>query len=357
MNYAVVPEGGRHRRKVRRRLALAVIVCGVALVAAGAFLVVPSMVDEQRLDSLADSVVTEGGDAASADVSAAASSSAVTDDGETTADATTEAASGDGSFGVDWAALKAINSDVVGWIQVPSESIDFPVMQTDNNEYYLHHDIYGVYGYAGVFLDHRADADGQAMVIYGHTRSSGGMFAPLGTAYEQGTFDGIGTVLWSTPTSGTLGFTPVCSLTVTPDYAGDQQFSFTASDEDVAAQVSAAESDLLKRHAAKHEHNVVVPVGATVPGNPSMQVSATDVTSGMSAYWQLTDDEVAQCEKAGKEAADDVPYQAYLAQLLADSSASRDDAAALMQSSHRTLILACCTWPFNSHRTLVVCVR
>ncbi len=63
------------------------------------------------------------------------------------------------------------NSDLVGWLTVPDTCIDFPVYQTDNNEYYLKHDNYGSYTkYGAIFLDEYCDYVGLSKntTLYGH---------------------------------------------------------------------------------------------------------------------------------------------------------------------------------------------
>ena len=39
---------------------------------------------------------------------------------------------------VDWASLKAVNQDVVGWVQIPNTVVNFPVYQGADNDEYLH---------------------------------------------------------------------------------------------------------------------------------------------------------------------------------------------------------------------------
>lgn len=76
------------------------------------------------------------------------------------------------------AELKAINSDVIGWIYLPSTNIDYPLMQGEDNSYYLTHTVRGEYSPAGsVFVDARGISEGNT-VIYGHNmgRSSDIMF-------------------------------------------------------------------------------------------------------------------------------------------------------------------------------------
>ena len=40
---------------------------------------------------------------------------------------------------VDWAALKEMNPDIVGWLQIPGTIVNYPVFKSSDNDYYLHH--------------------------------------------------------------------------------------------------------------------------------------------------------------------------------------------------------------------------
>ena len=40
---------------------------------------------------------------------------------------------------IDFAGLKAVNPDVIAWIQIPALDISYPVVQGKDNAYYLHH--------------------------------------------------------------------------------------------------------------------------------------------------------------------------------------------------------------------------
>lgn len=83
---------------------------------------------------------------------------------------------------IDFDTLYAINKDTAGWITACGETIDGPVVQTDNNDYYLEHRFDGSYGSVGCFF---ADANGgpafvsPLTIIYGHNRKDGSMFHPL----------------------------------------------------------------------------------------------------------------------------------------------------------------------------------
>lgn len=78
--------------------------------------------------------------------------------------------------------LLSINKDVVGWLIVNNTKINYPVVQTNDNEYYLSHDIYSNQIRTGwVFMDYRNNSDtlDKNTIIYGHNLKSGYMFGEL----------------------------------------------------------------------------------------------------------------------------------------------------------------------------------
>ena len=83
---------------------------------------------------------------------------------------------------VDFEKLKNINSDAVGYIEVPNTNISYPVVQAKNNDYYLTYNFKKEYNSAGwIFMDYRNDLDGndKNIIIYGHNRRDGSMFGSL----------------------------------------------------------------------------------------------------------------------------------------------------------------------------------
>ena len=83
---------------------------------------------------------------------------------------------------IDFKKLQEINSDVRAWITVENTNINYPILQTNNNEYYLKHDINKKYSSCGsIFLDCDSDASftKKNIVIYGHNLLNGKMFAEL----------------------------------------------------------------------------------------------------------------------------------------------------------------------------------
>ncbi len=76
--------------------------------------------------------------------------------------------------------LKNINPDIYGWIKVPGTNINYPIAQTDNNEYYLDHAYTGDNLVNGsIYADYRCHHSVRRnynTVLYGHNITSGSMF-------------------------------------------------------------------------------------------------------------------------------------------------------------------------------------
>lgn len=90
-------------------------------------------------------------------------------------------------------ALKAQNSDLLGWINIPNTKIDYPVAHTVDNEYYLNHAFDRTYLRAGtIFADYRNQKDlskNYNTVIYGHNMSSGSMFSCISDFFSRSYFN------------------------------------------------------------------------------------------------------------------------------------------------------------------------
>ena len=88
----------------------------------------------------------------------------------------------------DLSALREVNPDVVGWIRVPDTKIDYPVVQGEDNEYYLKHTWQNSENSVGsIFMDYRSSpalTDFNTL-IYGHNMRGGSMFASLRSYSQQ----------------------------------------------------------------------------------------------------------------------------------------------------------------------------
>lgn len=110
---------------------------------------------------------------------------------------------------VDFKDLLEKNKDTVGWIKVNGTNINYPVVQTTDNQYYLKHSYEGTFNYAGwIFADYRNDLEnfGYNTIIYGHGRLDTTMFGSLKNILESDWYDKKENhiVKLSTPTHNTL---------------------------------------------------------------------------------------------------------------------------------------------------------
>jgi len=88
--------------------------------------------------------------------------------------------------------LQAKYPDVIGWLAVPGTNIDYPFVQSKDNDYYLRRDLNGDHAMAGtLFLDCRCarDFSSQNTIIYGHHMKNGSMFGTLKTFDDKAFFD------------------------------------------------------------------------------------------------------------------------------------------------------------------------
>jgi sortase B len=85
-------------------------------------------------------------------------------------------------YSVDLNDLRKENKDTIGWLFVNNTNINYPVVQTNNNDYYLTHSFTKQYNSAGwIYADFRDRFDdfNKNMVIYGHGRYDKVMFGSL----------------------------------------------------------------------------------------------------------------------------------------------------------------------------------
>ena len=93
---------------------------------------------------------------------------------------------------IDFAPLLATNPDTIGWIRVPDTKIDYPIVQSPDNQYYLHTDFEGkdsVYGTIYLDADSKPDFSGWNNPIYGHHMKDGSMFKDVVKFKDQDFFE------------------------------------------------------------------------------------------------------------------------------------------------------------------------
>ncbi len=110
---------------------------------------------------------------------------------------------------VDFTKLKSKNPDTVAWLYVNNTNVNYPVVQTTNNDYYLTHAFDKSKNSAGwVFADYRSDLENfkRNTVIYGHRRKDQVMFGSLGKVTNKSWYTKTENqiIKLSTPTQNTL---------------------------------------------------------------------------------------------------------------------------------------------------------
>ncbi|NTU89159.1 MAG: class B sortase [Actinobacteria bacterium] len=124
---------------------------------------------------------------------------------DTTAEVTVEAED-DYTIQVDWQALLEINPDIVAWIRIPNTNVDYPVVQTTDNDYYLEQTFDGTGNrYGCIFLDYQSSSDFSDLhsIIYGHNMRNGGMFHDLVSYTEESYFTDHPYILIASPSGET----------------------------------------------------------------------------------------------------------------------------------------------------------
>ena len=84
------------------------------------------------------------------------------------------------------------NPDFIGWLVVPDTQVNYPVLQGDDNGYYLNHGFDGKEDSAGIpFMDYRCDYINPTTntIIYGHNMNNGSMFGELSKYLEQSFYE------------------------------------------------------------------------------------------------------------------------------------------------------------------------
>ena len=83
---------------------------------------------------------------------------------------------------VDFKALREKNPNTVGWLYVGSCGISYPIVQGEDNDYYMNHTFEGTVNSSGaIIMDYRDDKylKDWNTFIYGHNMKNGSMFGSL----------------------------------------------------------------------------------------------------------------------------------------------------------------------------------
>jgi len=92
--------------------------------------------------------------------------------------------------------------DVIGWLYCEGTPINYPVVQANDNDYYLRRMINGKYNIGGtIFMDYRNNADfrDEITIIYGHNMKNGSMFGSIPKYTKHSFLESHKTIHLTTP--------------------------------------------------------------------------------------------------------------------------------------------------------------
>lgn len=88
--------------------------------------------------------------------------------------------------------LLELNEQIVGWLTIPNTSVNYPIVQGTDNEFYLSHNIKMETSAAGsIFMDYRNSMSLQNhhTILYGHRMKDGTMFGSLTNFLDEEFFE------------------------------------------------------------------------------------------------------------------------------------------------------------------------
>ena len=133
---------------------------------------------------------------------------------------------------VDFDALTAQNNDTAGWLYIPGTKVNYPVVQAEDNEYYLNRSFKRKEASCGtIFMDYQNNLNplDRNTIVFGHNMggSSSLMFSQLTKFKKQSYWEKHQTLQFDTPyRTGTWQVLAVCHL----DVGTLEQFNFLQQD-------------------------------------------------------------------------------------------------------------------------------
>lgn len=156
---------------------------------------------------------------------------------------------------VDFDVLMEKNGDIIGWLYCEDTPINFPVVQSSNNSYYLRRMVDGTWNSSGsLFADYRNSRDfsDKKTIIYGHNMKNNEMFGTLPNYEEQSYFDGH-SVMWLLTPDADYKIELIAGYVTSTD---SDVYSFDRTDEEVFAIIGqSVEKSSFKTDAAINQED------------------------------------------------------------------------------------------------------
>lgn len=139
---------------------------------------------------------------------------------------------GDGQlpFKYNHQALLDINSEGIGYLYIPSISIQLPLVQGTDNDYYLTHTFNRTYNGAGTLFEDYRISNGIAanhVILYGHNMKNGSMFAGLSKYLTPSFYQTQGNDVFYIYTQNKLIQYKIFSIYISEPISDTYNFNFT----------------------------------------------------------------------------------------------------------------------------------
>lgn len=88
---------------------------------------------------------------------------------------------------INFKKLQELNSDVVGWIEIPSTHINYVIVKGNDNSFYLNHDVlkeYNIYGSIFMNYENQSDFSDLNTILFGHNTYRESMFSDIVSIYH-----------------------------------------------------------------------------------------------------------------------------------------------------------------------------
>lgn len=92
----------------------------------------------------------------------------------------------------DIAALQEENPDIYAWLTIPGTDVDYPILQSSRDNYYLEHTVDGAEGLPGAIYTNRCNSEDfqdAITIVYGHNMKNGSYFGALHEFEDPEFFD------------------------------------------------------------------------------------------------------------------------------------------------------------------------
>ena len=160
---------------------------------------------------------------------------------------------------VDWEYLRGLNPDIVGWLYCPDTIINYPVVQTEDHDFYLTHGFDGNANTSGTLFADRNSVLGITQsnyIIYGHNMKDESMFGTFKNYVNKSHYDAHPTMYYLTP-NGCYRIDLICAHIVESTYENFPGYFSNLGDYQSYINQIAAESFWVNYNAITTEHQLI----------------------------------------------------------------------------------------------------